>query len=99
MKLTAFNEKDGTFSWRKAAAATALFVFAFSALGVQFGLKPLPSEYLLIISGVFAFYFGKKVIAGIGAKKKDEILESVEEIKKKTDEIKEKITVPTHPLG
>lgn len=56
-----FKEKDGTFSWRKGLTALAGFVFAFCAIGYEFGLPELPKPYQIIISGVFAFYFTKEI--------------------------------------
>lgn len=56
--------KDGieVFSWRKAGTALNFIIFATACLGnlIKHDFNELPNSYLLIIGGVFAFYFGKR---------------------------------------
>jgi hypothetical protein len=62
--MNLFKERDGTYSWRKILTGMACLVFSFSGIGVQFGLPPLPAEYLIILSGIILSYFAKKRIGG-----------------------------------
>ncbi len=57
-----FTEANGAFSWRKALACLTGFVFTFSCIGYQFGLRQLPKPYYIIIGGVFTFYFSKNIL-------------------------------------
>ena len=59
-----FTDNKNEFSWRKALTALAAFLFLVSVLGYLFGLRQLPSEYILVISGVFTFYFLKSRMSG-----------------------------------
>jgi len=59
--MEVFKDLNGVFSWRKGLTALVGFVFGFSCIGYLFGLRPLPKSYLIIISGVFAFYFTKQL--------------------------------------
>ena len=56
-----FQDKDGSFSWRKGLTALIGLVFAFCCIGYCFGLKELPIAYISIIGGVFTFYFTKEL--------------------------------------
>ena len=61
-----FSEPDGSWSWRKTGTAICFLVFATACIGylITHGFEPLPDSYQYIIAGVFAFYFGKKLIEG-----------------------------------
>lgn len=63
--------KEGVFSWRKALTALVAFIFAFVAIGYEFGLKEIPDSYQMIIAGVFAFYFTKEIFENVKITKKD----------------------------
>ena len=47
-------------SWRKGLTAIIAVVFAFVAIGYEFGLPEIPASYQAIIAGVFGFYFLKQ---------------------------------------
>ncbi len=54
-----FQEKDGSFSWRKALTCVAGFCFLFSVVMYIAGFPELPTTYQGIITAVFAAYFLK----------------------------------------
>lgn len=56
-----FKEKDGLFSWRKGLTAIAGFCFAYVVIMYELGFPEIPKAYLLVISGVFGFYFTKEL--------------------------------------
>ena len=65
MKTTdTFITKDGEFSWRKALTALTAVLFCGAVISFLFGAPELPQSYILIISGVFAFYFLKNRLSG-----------------------------------
>jgi hypothetical protein len=59
-----FTDKLGEFSWRKALTALSGLLFCAAVISFLFGAKELPQSYILIISGVFAFYFLKDRLSG-----------------------------------
>lgn len=73
--LFAFQESNGTFSWRKAGTALCFLLFAFSVIGYNFkhNFDQLPDGYLIIISGVFVFYFMKKPVENISFSTKTKV--------------------------
>lgn len=54
-----FQEKDGSFSWRKALTGIVGFCFLFSVVMFTFGFPEIPATYQAIITGVFGAYFLK----------------------------------------
>jgi len=64
------------FSWRKAGTALNFSIFATACLGylIKNDFAELPNSYLIIIGGVFVFYFGKRVLENknIKIEQKDE---------------------------
>lgn len=62
MKYGIFEDKDGTFSFRKLMTAGVLVIFMYSVVGYLHGLPEIPQSYQLIVAGVFAFYFGKEML-------------------------------------
>ena len=69
-----FAESNGEWSWRKTGAALTFLSFTYAVIGHlhTHNFDELPQSYLLIIAGVFAFYFSKKLIEGIQLKNKNE---------------------------
>lgn len=61
-KYWIFTDSDESFSWRSALACLCALIFGFASIGSLFGLEELPKSYYLIISGVFAFYFSKRLL-------------------------------------
>ena len=55
-----------TFSWRKTGTALSFLSFTYAVIGYCHAHKfaELPNSYLIIIGGVFAFYFGKNLFDG-----------------------------------
>ena len=68
-----FTERDGSFSWRKAGTALCFLLFFICSLGnvIANHWAQLPDGYLIIISGVFAFYFLKKPLENFSFSTKD----------------------------
>jgi small neutral amino acid transporter SnatA (MarC family) len=55
---------DGSVSWRSILTAECGILFGIAFLGNQITtvFKEAPMSYLIIIGGVFGFYFGKKML-------------------------------------
>ncbi len=62
-----FEEANGTFSWRKALTALSGLVFTAACIVNLSGGPVLDSQYLMIIAGVFTFYFFKDKMSGQSA--------------------------------
>lgn len=58
-----FCEANGKISWRTILTAEAGFLFAIAVVGylIKHKFEELPDSYQLIISGVFGFYFLKRL--------------------------------------
>ena len=59
-----FEESDGSFSWRKVLTAQAGLMFVVSCIVNLWLGRVLDSQYLMIIAGVFTFYFFKDRMSG-----------------------------------
>ncbi len=59
--MNIFKDSSGAFSWRKALTCISGLIFAYAVIGYLYGLRKLPTAYIIIISGVFTFYFTKEV--------------------------------------
>lgn len=59
-----FLEKEGQFSVRKFLAMLSAIIFLGSCVVSLCGGSKLPMEYIMIISGVFVFYFTKNRLSG-----------------------------------
>ena len=58
------SDENHVFSWRKTLTAIAALLFIAACIIYWIYGVELPGEYVLIISGVFAFYFLKNRISG-----------------------------------
>ena len=58
-----FCEANGKISWRTILTAEAGLLFAVAVIGylIKHKFEELPDSYQMIISGVFAFYFLKRL--------------------------------------
>lgn len=59
-----FTDENHIFSWRKSLTGIAAALFITACIVYWFGGRALPQEYMIIISGVFAFYFFKERMSG-----------------------------------
>ena len=57
-------DEKGTLSWRKILTLVAGLLFLSGCIIFWLGGQALPTEYIMIISGVFAFYFLKNRMNG-----------------------------------
>ena len=59
-----FTDENHVFSWRKSLTGIAAALFIAACIIYWAGGKALPQEYMIVISGVFAFYFFKDRMKG-----------------------------------
>lgn len=64
--MNVFQEKDGSFSYRKVMTIVTIILFAIAVIGflITHNFDELPTSYTTIIAGVFVFYFGKRLLEG-----------------------------------
>jgi len=67
-------DANGVFSWRKFLTAQSGALFATAVLWhlIKHNGDELPASYMIVIGGVFAFYFAKTAIENIGKPKAPE---------------------------